>query len=153
MASNLDAANAHVLKFDERVANKVKAMQANWTFEEKEGIIPLLENEKETVELLLQGLKPYLCVPVDERDAFLKWQSQLESAKESKTDLQERVLGGQVAPKENSNLKKTKLLIWPYVLVFALSLKFAKGVAGLKSIFSGKTDQETTNANDEETAD
>ena len=153
MVFDIDAANAHVLKFDERVANKVKAMQANWTFEEKEGIIPLLESEKETAELLLRGLKPYLCVATDERAAFLDWQSQLKPAEENQEDLQERVINGQVAPKVNSDLKKTKLLIWPYVLVIALSLKFAKGVANLNLIFSGQTDQETTDANDEETAD
>ena len=140
MVSDLDAANAHVLKFDERVAIEVKAMQADWTFEEKEGIIPLLESEKETAELLLQGLSPYLCIPSSDRDAFLKWQSELDSAQESKEKLQERVLNGQVSPQGNSHLKKTELLIWPYVLIFALSLKFAKGVAGLKLGSSTKAD-------------
>ena len=128
---NFDAANDHVRKFSERVDQKVDAMQADWTFEEKERITPLLKNEKETAELLLHGLKPYLCVPVDKTNAFLKWQSQLE-LEESKEELEERILEPQVAAEGNSNLKKTKLLIWPYVLVFALSLKFAKGVAGLR---------------------
>ena len=138
VVSDLAAANTHVLNFDERVDNKIKAMQADWTFEEKEGLVPLLENEKETAELLLHGLKPYLCVPVDNVNHFLDWQTQLSSIKESKAKLQERILDPQIAAAGNTNLKKTQLLIWPYVLVLALSLKFAKGVAGARLIFSTK---------------
>ena len=127
-----DSANTHVLNFDERVDTKLKAMQADWTFKEKEGIIPLLESEKETARLLLHGLKPYMCVPVDNANSFFNWQSRLKSTGESKEELLAKVLGPRSSPEGNVNLKKTQLLIWPYVLVIALSLKFAKGVAALK---------------------
>ena len=130
-----DSANAHVLKFDERVDTKVNAMQADWTFEEKEGIVPMLENEKEAARLLLHGLKPYLCVSIDKENAFLDWQSKLNSTQESKEELQARVLDVPSASEGNFDLKKTQLVIWPYVLVIALSLKFAKGVAALKFAF------------------
>ena len=133
MVSNSDAANAHVLKFDERVDRKIEALLSDWTFEEKEAILPLLQNEKETADLLLHGLKPYLCVPIAKTNTFLDWQSQLDS-EDSKEELQKRVLDPQIAAEGNVNLKKTQLLIWPYVLVLALSLKFAKGVAGLKDV-------------------
>ena len=150
---NLDAANTHVLKFDERVDQKVKAMQTSWTFEEKEGFVPLLENEKETAELLLHGLKPYLCVAVGKTDAFLEWQAQQNSTKESKAELQERILDPQIAAEGNVNLKKTQLLIWPYVLVIALSLKFAKGVAGLGLVFSKNAREEPVDAHHANTVD
>ena len=129
VVTNLVSANTHVLKFEERVDLKAEKIQADWTFEEKEGMVPLLENEKETAKLLLHGLKPYLCVPAGETNAFTNWQSKLGSTKEDKTELQERVLALPTASEQNSSLKKTQLLIWPYVLVIALSLKFAKGVA------------------------
>ena len=132
MVANLDAVNTHVLQFDERVNEKVKAMQADWTFEDKEAIVPVLEYEKETAELILHGLKPYLSVPVGERNAFLDWQAELTSTEESKEELLTRILDVQIVPEGNSSLKKTQLLIWPYVLVIALSLKFAKGVAALR---------------------
>ena len=132
MVAHLDAANTHVLKFDERVDRKVKAMQADWTFEEIEGIVPFLVSEKETAELLLHGLKPYMCVPVNKTNTIFDYQSKLNSNEESRNELQVRVLDSQVSSEGNFNLKKTQLLIWPYVLVIALSLKFAKGVASFK---------------------
>ena len=141
MVSNLDAVNSYVHKFDERVDQKVEAMQADWTFEDKEAIVPLLEYEKQTADLLLHGLKPYLSVSVDETNAFLNWQSKLDSTEESKEELLARIFDVQIAPQGNSSLKKTKLLIWPYVLVFALSLKFAKGVAALRLASSMKRNQ------------
>ena len=140
---NMDAANTHVLEFDQRVDDKVETMQANWTFEEQAAILPLLEHEKETAELLLHGLKPYMCVTVDKEDAFLNWQSELNQTEESKEELQARILSPQTSAQGSSSLKKTKLLIWPYVLVIALSLKFAKGVAGLK-LASRQRRQEST---------
>ena len=153
IVENLDAANTHVLKFDERVDQKVKAMQTSWTFKEKEGFVPLLEYEKETAELLLHGLKPYLCVAVGKTDAFLDWQAQQNSTEESKAELQERILDPQIAAKGNVNLKKTQLLIWPYVLVMALSLKFAKGVAGLRLVFLKNASEENTDAHYANTVD
>ena len=143
---NLDDANSHVLAFDQRVNQKVKEMQASWTFEEMEGIAPLLESEKETAQLLLQGLTPYLCVRVDKTNAFLDWQSQQEPIKESKEELRERVSEVQISPAENANLRKTQLLIWPYVLVTVLALKFAKGVAALKLVLTAKADEEISDA-------
>ena len=131
---NLDDANNHVLQFDERVDSKVKAMQDSWTFEEKSGFVPLLDNEKETAELLLHGLTPYLCVPVEKTNAFVAWQSKQSSTEDTVAELQERILDPKIAAEGNSSLKKTQLLIWPYVLVLALSLKFAKGVAVLSFV-------------------
>ena len=153
MVLNVDAANTHVLKFDERIDKKVETMQASWTFEEKEAIVPILEYEKETAKLLLHGLKPYLCVPVENTNAFLDWQSKQNSTKESKEELEERVLDPQIAAEGNSNLKKTQLLIWPYVLVLALSLKFAKGVAGLRLVFLKEASQENDVAHHANTVD
>ena len=153
IVSHSNAANTHVLKFDERVNHKVKAMQDSWTFEEAEAIVPFVENEKEAAQLLLQGLTPYLCVRVDKTDAFLDWQSQRNLTPESKEELQERILDAQVVPEGNSSLKKTQLLIWPYVLVIVLSLKFAKGVAGLKRDFLRKAGQEITDVHHVNTAE
>lgn len=80
---------------------------------------------------MLQGLLPCMAADIDQLKAVNEWQQKSESTR--------KIIDEQSKKLESAKSKvdivfyKFQLYYWPYIIIFALSLKLAKAAAGIRS--------------------
>ena len=130
----VDALMQEIHDFESRASMSVNRV-SNALADKVPGIGPVLAaygHEIEFGKLLLQGLLPCITVPRAGLEQLNAWtrkkRSQEESVESIKADREHLINAGPAFP----TLSRLHLFIWPYVLIVALALKFAKGVATVR---------------------
>lgn len=84
-----------------------------------------------TAKSMLQGLLPCMVADMDQLNAVNEWQEKSESTRkiidEQNNELQT------AKSKVDIAFYRFQLYYWPYIIIFALSLKLAKAAAGIRS--------------------
>ena len=95
----------------------------------------LLEIELEKIqfgEMVLRGLAQCIFAPRKNLHALQNWKSEVENQSQELSAIQAHKLRLSNDNLANENFIWIQLNLWPLILIFALSLKFAKGSAALK---------------------
>ncbi len=95
----------------------------------------VLESNREEArygEVILQSLLPCMVAPKKDLELLVQWTQVRESEQLELKRIEQSRQAIKEAPHTNPFATKLHLLLWPYVLVAALSLKFGKGVAAVR---------------------
>lgn len=131
-----DSIDAYIDQFGHDATEYAKEIN-DLAFEEKTDRTELLLKidyaEIEYAKSIFRGLSDCLTAPTAQLEALSSWKHAAQSKRDDierlenkKKDLKQRIILG-------SDILWMQLYLWPYVLVLALGLKFAKGVSSLKS--------------------
>jgi hypothetical protein len=97
-------------------------------------VMDMYKHEIEFGAILMQGLFPCITSSRQEIDTLANWTKSHQTEKDQLASFDAERKKMSTAGPQFPQLARLHLFIWPYVLVLALSLKFAKGVAAVKKL-------------------
>lgn len=98
-------------------------------------VLDKMLSEAELGRTTLQGLYPCIVAPQEELAKLIKWTTEIQSKEQFLRDLElERARAREATG--NPIVTAISLNLWPWILVFALSLKFGKGIAAVRKAYS-----------------
>jgi hypothetical protein len=129
----LEPLQGEIDSFEKRASaalNRVRAVLRD-NSEASKFVLSMYLHEIEFGKLLLQGLHPCITSERDKLEALTNWSRKRQTQEQQVADVTADYKKVSSAGPAFPDLVRLQLSIWPDVLIFALALKFAKGVASV----------------------